>query len=196
MTWTDAAHIAVVERRGRHHSNVLPTSFSQNSLSSWWRMTNISSAAKVVRHPNTFWCVCRTTERRVRRVARYAREQGAVSDRKQPTTVGNEHSEQLTALLSAMWSCLRKHGATLATAGMLRCTTHALLLNVVCSLRWFTGRLCEWHVNFLLIQHIFAESSPVIFTDSSNFADTTYFADSTNDWHTKCGIVYWVYRRH
>ena len=34
---------------------------------------------------------------------------------------------------------------------------------------------------FLLIQHIFAESSPYIFTDSSNFADTAYFADSTND---------------
>jgi len=34
---------------------------------------------------------------------------------------------------------LRKHGATLATAGMLRCTTRTVLLNVVCSLRWFTN---------------------------------------------------------
>jgi len=36
-------------------------------------------------------------------------------------------------------------------------------------------------VNFLLIQQIFTEWSPGIFTDSSNFADTAYFADSTND---------------
>jgi len=34
---------------------------------------------------------------------------------------------------------------------------------------------------FLLIQYIFAESSPGIFMDSSNFADTAYFADSTNE---------------
>jgi len=36
-------------------------------------------------------------------------------------------------------------------------------------------------VSFLMIQHIFAVSSPGIFMDSSNFADTAYFADSTND---------------
>ena len=63
------------------------------------------------------------------------------------TTVGNGlYSEQCTALLSAMWCCLRKHRATLATTGMLRCTNHMALLNIVCSLKRFTGRLCEGHV--------------------------------------------------
>ena len=63
------------------------------------------------------------------------------------TTVGNGlYSEQFTALLSAMWCCLRKHRATLATTGMLRCTNRMPLLNIVCSLKRVTGRLCEGHV--------------------------------------------------
>jgi len=45
----------------------------------------------------------------------------------------------------------------------------------------FRCRIQTEDVNFLLIQQIFTESSPGIFTDSSNFADTAYFADSTND---------------
>ena len=56
------------------------------------------------------------------------------------------HSQQFTALLSAMWCCLRKHRATPVTTGMLRCTTRMAVLNIVCSLKRFTGRLCEGHV--------------------------------------------------
>ena len=136
MTLADAAHIAPLSFQ---HPSSKTLSVPDDVRRIFRRLRRKSNGI-----PNTFWCACRTIL--VRRVDRYARERGQLSDRSRRLHDDWRKRIAFRTVYSASVGDVVLLEEAPCDAGDDGYVALHDLLNVVCSLKWFTGRLCEGHV--------------------------------------------------